>query len=330
MERGIKMKVYYSERDNAILKKYLQKKEGLELYTFSKEEKNLASFIKNLKKRNIDVVVQIAPQWEWGSQVEDISKAIMDEGIKLLSGEGAMFRWFGEDELCGSEIGFYLSPWGFSGNSKIAYELPKPLESDIIIAERIRANLRRWNPKHNNGKILIVGQLDKDKSRYFAQGISTNEELINECIKIFGKKRVVFRKHPKDQNAYNLGIITATSVKKLKDIIPDYYACVSINSTSSIEAMCAGTPIINTGVSPWSGAGRLIQKLNQPIIEYDYNEYLNILASLIHLHYLPTFSHGDPLNRALKFYTQHDSQIFLFNCKQFQDPPKTWENEYIY
>jgi hypothetical protein len=236
-----------------------------------------------------------------------------------------MFRWFGKDEYCGSDVGFYLSPWGFSGNSKIAYQLPKPTDKDLEIVNEIRTFLKKWDSKKNNGKILIIGQLENDKSRYFCQEIKSNKELIEKAIKIFGRKSIVFRKHPKDKKNYNYEIEFESSGKKLKEIIHNYYACISINSTASIEAMCSGVPLINDGFAPWSGASKILQKLSDKIIEFEYDEYLKPLASLVHLHYLPSFNHGDPLNRAMEFYSQYDPNIFKFNCLKYEDNPEIWK-----
>lgn len=319
------IKVYYSARDNSLLEKYLLSKQYVKIISLIDNEKEPDKIVANLTKNGVDVVVQIAPQWEWGKYVEEICVEIMLSGIKLLSGEGSMFRWFGNDFYCGSDIGFYLSPWGYSGNSKIAYELPIPAYEDFIIAEKIRKKVPRWDPQ--NKDILIIGQSDDDRAKYYRGSTKNNIELIDKCIKLWGKERLVFREHPKGKLKINYTIRKENTGLHLKDILYKYSLCVSANSTATIEAMCCGIPTMNDGVGPWSGA-KVVQKLNSDIKEYSYNDYLEPLASLVSLHYLPAFDYGDPLSKALNFYSPFNHDAFKFNCHKYDDDPKLWKGKY--
>lgn len=319
------MRLYYSVRDNLLLEKYILKMADIEIIRLTPREKSPDKMIENLINKKVDVVVQIAPQWEWGKYAEEICVGIMSNGIKLLNGEGSMFRWFGDDYYCGSEVGFYLSPWGYSGNSKIAYELPSPDDEDYIIADKIRKIVRRWNQQTDD--ILIAGQIDDDRAKYYRGSTKNNIELIEKCINLWGRERLVFRDHPKEKRNIYFPIRREESGVPFKDIIHKYALFITANSTATIEALCSGIPTMNDGIGPWSGA-EVVQKLSSNIKEYAYDDYLKPLASLVHLHYLLPYDYGNPLMRALDFYSDYNPEAFTFNCRKYNDNPKLWKGSY--
>jgi len=325
------LRVYCSARDNTILYDYIKSLQGVQLITFEYNHNNIDQLLQKLLKYKVDVVVQIAPQWEWGRYLEVISTQIMNRGMKLLCGEGAMFRWMGDERYCGSDIGFYLSPWGYSGHSKLAYELPVPEPEDFRMANIIRQEVPRWTPETDD--ILIVGQLDNDRARYFRGSTKNALELIHKCIRFWGSSRLVYRPHPEpwERIEHQLGdmVRIEQSGLPLKDILSRYSLCVSANSTATIEAMCAGMPTMNDGVGPWSGA-RVVQRVGAHIDVYSYDDYLAPLASIVHLHYLKKWDYGTPFVNALKFYSLPKFPIFNFHCNKYDDEAQPWKGTYDY
>lgn len=321
------IKTYVSPRDNLFLMKYVHLLDWMDIVNI--EFDNLDTFIDTLVYHNIELVIQIAPQWEWGKYVEEISMRIMDAGIKLLCGEGAMFRSFGEDYQCGSDVGFYLSPWGYSGNSKLSKYLPKPTFDDIIMAKKFMSNQTKWSKTFNNGLILILGQLDYDRSKFYSINIKTNDDLIKNLINFYGRDQLVFRPHPLDNKNYDDYKITIQQpTQKLRDIVHLFSGVISINSTSSIEAMCSGVPVFNYEISPWS-ACNVVSVGKEPILNnYNYEYYINDIASLIHLHYIGKYNFGSPVLNALNFYSNYDRTMFKYSCINRSEEPQIWDEKY--
>lgn len=325
------LRVYCSARDNNLLRNHLERLPNVRLIPIEYAHSDVDQLLTKLLEHRIDVVVQIAPQWEWGKYIELISGRIIEAGIKLLCGEGAMFRWMGNGLYCGSDIGFYLTPWGYSGHSKSAYELPTPGREDFIIANIIRQEVPRWNP--NTDDILIIGQIDTDRARYFGGSTESDFELIQKCIDLWDYKRLVYRPHPQSRTVLDRNIMQIVRIEQsglpLKDILPCYFLSVSANSTATIEAMCAGIPTMNDGVGPWSGS-TLVQRLGPHIVVFPYEDYLAPLASLVHMHYLEKWKFGRPFANALQFYSTPNLSIFKFECQRYDNDPLPWEGRYDY
>lgn len=319
----MKIRTYISPRDNLYLYPFASKLDMLKLIDlkYQNEEEMFFELIKN----EIHLFIQIAPQWEWGKNVEIVSKKIMDLGILLLSGEGAMFRRFGENHQCGADVGFYLSPWGYSGNSKIAYELTNPTKKDKFIADKIMSYQKKWDRLKNNGKILVAGQLDNDRSHFYTRNVNSNKKLILNLLQYYNKEEVVFRKHPQDLSDYSkYGILLENSGEKIGDIIHNYAGYVSINSTSSIEAMCSGVPIFNFEIAPWSSCKVVTRNLTPQLISYDYSLYADDIAKLVHFHFVKTINYGNPILNCLNFYTEYNPEYFNFNCVNRAEQGMTW------
>jgi len=320
------MKTFIAVRDNLFLFEFARKHKDIEIVNIKIDD--VLCLVPELLKAEIELVIQIAPQWAWGKYVEDISRDIMDNNIKLIAGEGAMFRNYGENFECGADIGFYLSPWGYSGNSKMAYSLPKPTGKDLDIATRIMKNQKKWRSNNTNGKVLVAGQLDNDRSKFYSKHIYSNLELLDTVLKTFDEDHIVFRPHPQDEFNYKeIGVEIEKSGCPFADIVHKYEGVISINSTSTIEAMCSGVPVFNFEIAPWSSCS-VIKKGTSPILEkFDYDQYRYDIASLVHLHYLNNFSFGTPIINSLNWYSDYNPDAFSFDCEFRKDQPKIWNEQ---
>lgn len=240
-----------------------------------------------------------------------------------------MFRWLGDNNECGADIGFYLSPWGYCGNSKLSIELPKYSKNDFLLAKKIMESTQKWDSRKNNGKILVSGQIENDRSRMYCKSVLSNKELIDNVLKFFPKNKIAFRKHPLDRNNYDsLGVELIDSKNPIIDIVHEYRGFVTINSTSTIEAMCCCVPVHNFEVAPWSscksiskGNTILLKNIDRSVVEDD-------IASLMHLHYIKQYNHGLPFQNALSFYSDYSLDCFNFNCNRSAFFPTIW-NEAI-
>jgi hypothetical protein len=319
-----KMKIFLEERDNLHIRKYLNSIPECDIIDIG--EFQLENFVEKIILNNIDVVVQIAPQWQWGKYVEEISMQLMNAKIKLLAGEGAMFRWLGDVRECGADIGFYLSPWGYSGNSKLSNLLPDFNKHDKDIAKKIIASQTRWDKSENNGKILIAGQLENDRSRMYCKKVKTNHELIENVLKAYSPKKIVFRKHPLDNSDYNFfDIEVENSSTPLISNLHKYAGLISINSTSTIEGLCIGIPVFNFETSPWYSCLSVGKGDNINLIEHSVETNINDIASLISLHYLSNYNYGNPFNNALKFYSDYNTNQFNYKCISSEFLPTNWD-----
>ncbi len=320
------MKVYCEPREISLLSNYLADRH-IEVVSLNDRGVGPLQLADALVSEGVSVALQIAPQWEWGRHLEHVSMNIMDAGIKLLCGEGAMFRWLGETGRVGTDVGFYLAPWGYSGNSKLAYELPPVTPADIDMARALCADGRRWHPTADD--ILIIGQNAGDRARYFRGSTSSNAELVEKCCQIWGQERLKYRPHPLDSSSQDVPVEIVNSRLPLREILPNFAACVSANSTATVEAMCAGMPTMNDGVGPWSGSP-VVQPIRAEFSSHSFDEYLESIAALLSLHRLPRFDYGDPLARALSFYTDYEPSVFGFDCLSFDDDPVRWQGDYYW
>ena len=104
-----------------------------------------------------------------------------------------------------------------------------------------------YSPYYKNGYILICGQLPWDTQ---VQDIDYNKWLNDLFIKLKKtNKKIVYRNHPlyKPRGKHIITVpdfITMDENEKLIDSIKNAYWCLSYNSTSLVEAIIEGCPII--------------------------------------------------------------------------------------
>ena len=321
------LRIYCAPRDVTSLPRYLTTCANVALVRLPDGDVSPSRIAAALRRESVDVAIQIAPQWEWGRYVEDVCMDIMNAGVKLICGEGVMFRWLGELSRAGSDVGFYLAPWGYSGNSKLAQELPPITHADMLVAERLCSQVPRWNPGPE--QILIVGQQEYDRARYFRGPTRTNRELLEKAIGLWGQERLLFRPHPLGETMRDCPVPCLENSTSLQVIVHKFAAVVSANSTASIEGICAGVPVLNDGVGPWGGSP-VVQPMVRQFKAFPYDLHVRSVAALASLHWLPLYSYGHPLPRALEFYSDHDPGVFSFQCLRYEDEPSRWSGSYYW
>lgn len=131
---------------------------------------------------------------------------------------------------------------GFAGLSKI---IPKNCPKDRF--ERLNINIKDMSV-NNNGYILFCGQLPWDTQ---VQDINYNDYINNIFIKLkkLTNKKIIFRYHPlyKPRGNFIIKLPEFVEIDTNKNIIDSFngaYCIISYNSTSLVEAIIEGKPII--------------------------------------------------------------------------------------
>ncbi len=143
----------------------------------------------------------------------------------------------------------------------------------------------RWKsfgikPKHwrkgSDGVCTVIGQLPRDTQVQDENHIEWCQHTVAECQKIYGD--VIFRPHPKIQDPGIYGIDeNLIEIGKLRDALSKSRCVVTWNSTTGVDAVIAGVPVVamDRGAMAWRMASHALNaKLRNP----SRREWLNQLG----------------------------------------------------
>jgi hypothetical protein len=326
------MRVYVNNRDCLSLLRFF---EGLDNVTVVRPRNSFTdanALVEELQEIGADVVVQMAPQWEWGRYMELVSLAILRAGMRLFAAEGSLFRWLGDPRRAGTDIGFYLSPWGYSGNSKFSKYLPASTEEHRDAASTIINRMPKWSS--SSDRVLILGQIDGDRASIFRGKPRSNTELVSMAQALWGVEKVYFKAHPLAASHDRcLSVNPVDSCASIRELSKDFGCVVSANSTGTVEAICSGIPVMCTGVGPWSGS-KIIRPLQVEPYRYTAQEALSTIASLLSIHYfepgLDISGAPDLFSRALSEHGEFSSDVFGWDAISQNMDPQPWAGKYFW
>ena len=325
------MRICVNNRDCAPLLEYFSNLKQLELVVPPPSFSTTQNLLTYLHDNRIEVLVQMAPQWEWGRYMEQVSLAVLSSGKKLFAAEGSLFRWLGNRRRAGTDIGFYLSPWGYSGNSKLSRSLPSPSGADMAVANSLMDRLPRW--KSSSRRVLVLGQINGDRAALFRGQAKSNSELITLAQSLWGESYVYFKPHPLSLEEANVVGNTVSSKATLADIVNDFGIVVSANSTGTVEAICCGIPVMCTGVGPWSGS-HIVSSLRKEPYSYSRSDATYCIAALASLHhFLPSMGMNPNetlFERALAEHSAFDSELFSWSAIKSDMEPQPWNGQYFW
>lgn len=138
----------------------------------------------------------------------------------------------------------YYRSFGINGFAGLSQKFPTNCPDDRF--KKLNINIKDMKI-NKNGYILICGQLPWDTQ---VQDIDYNKWLNDLFIKLKKtNKKIVYRNHPlyKPRGKHIITVpdfITMDENEKLIDSIKNAYCCLSYNSTSLVEAIIEGCPII--------------------------------------------------------------------------------------
>ena len=218
-------------------------------YDRNMKDKIIGSTILSIEKYFNSNKLNVNKEWGYLKKTGDIN---FHWGIKCKFKPNTFFR----DVLMNKykyniiiEQGFlnrkYYRSFGINGFAGLSKIIPKDCPKDRFEMLNIKIKDMKVN---NDGYILFCAQLPWDTQ---VQDIDYNKYINNLFIilKNITDKKIVFRYHPLFKPRGNFNITLPYYVKKdenknLIDSFNDAYCVISYNSTSLVEAVIEGKPII--------------------------------------------------------------------------------------
>lgn len=112
---------------------------------------------------------------------------------------------------------------------------------------KLNIDLKEWRKNNDNNHIIICGQIPWDASN---QHIDINKWLFETSnkIRLITKRKIIYRPHPKaiKYNPPSL-LECVTSHKSIVEDFENAHCTIVFNSTSSIESIISGVPVICLG-----------------------------------------------------------------------------------
>jgi hypothetical protein len=326
------MRVCVNNRDCLSLLRFFESLDNVTVVRQRKIFTDANALVEELKELGADAVVQMAPQWEWGRYMELVSLEILRSGLRLFAAEGSLFRWLGDPRRAGTDIGFYLSPWGYSGNSKFSRSLPASTAEHRDAASTIINRMPKWSS--SSDRVLVLGQIDGDRASIFRGKPQSNTELVAMAQALWGVEKVYFKAHPlAAQHDQCLSVNQVDSCASIRELSKDFGCVVSANSTGTVEAVCSGVPVMCTGVGPWSGS-KIITPLQIEPYRYTAQEALSTIASLLSISYfepgLDISSAPDLFSRVLSEHGEFSADAFEWDAISQNMDPQPWAGKYFW
>lgn len=205
------------------------------------------------------------------------------------------YRALGRHRLIVVESGFqlrgeyYQIGWdGFAGNADF---VPSDVSRDRWDAMPIRS--KPWRDQ-KPGNTVVIGQLPRDTQVQDVDHARWCRETMAKCVDLFGFRsgRVLFRPHPRCNEPEIYGIDQySMDTGKLEDTLKAAERVVTWNSTTGVDAILAGVPVVamDRGAMVWSIASH---SLEDPLVYPDRKQWL---ASLGYSQWtLPEMAEGLP------------------------------------
>jgi len=163
---------------------------------------------------------------------------------------------------------------GYDGNAGRADFLNANSPSDRW--EKHGVPIDRW--KRGGGVVLIMGQLHADSSVKYVNIVSWYRDTVKE-LRSLGVKNVLLRRHPLDASEK---IDVGCEYSDIEDLDRDLSRTrivVTFNSTSGVNAIIAGVPVIalDKASMVWSVAAHELKAVKRPI-RPDRQQWLDDLA----------------------------------------------------
>lgn len=126
---------------------------------------------------------------------------------------------------------------GFAGHADFRNE-----QAPIDRWEKLNMGVLPWRKKPK-GAIVICGQLPRDTQVQHTDHVGWVQQTVNHYLS--QGLRVKFRPHPRDKNPSQFGIDPELwDTSKMGSIVKSAKCFVTYNSTSAVDAVLAGVPVI--------------------------------------------------------------------------------------
>lgn len=172
---------------------------------------------------------------------DSVPRELEDAGVRVIYVE---IGWFPQDEF------LYFDPRGTNAYSDL---MRSPLDwlepGDFLRLDEMSESYREGRPLEKKGYVFAPLQLSVDTQVALWSPFKYMGDFIRHTRWVFRDKKVIFRRHPKDEKTYaDLGI-GREGEGDLKDLICGADLVYGINSTVLLEAALMGKDVVATGTS---------------------------------------------------------------------------------
>ena len=141
--------------------------------------------------------------------------------------------------------------------------------------QKLSIKQKPWRPK-GTGPCVVIGQLARDTQVQDVDHIDWCQNTVAQCQEIYDE--VIFRPHPKRDSRDKYGIDEKIcDIGNLKDTLSKAQCVVTWNSTTGVDAIIAGVPVVamDQGSMAWRLASH---SLESPLRNPSRWEWLNQLG----------------------------------------------------